>query len=157
MRFVGNISDHTWSLASDLLEPSSANVEIGFISNDGPLVEFDGLSFGIDAVCADKTFSVVEPPEGVVYVSTDQETLAAYALADTVSDEEWTFTVWAENAGTPFTDSFVVTVARPASPFPSWIWDNGAWVAPVPAPQDGKQYRWDEDAQQWFEYVPPTE
>ena len=36
---------------------------------------------------------------------------------------------------------------RPPSPYPSWTWDGGEWVAPVPKP-DG-DYWWDEGAQEW--------
>ena len=36
---------------------------------------------------------------------------------------------------------------RPPSPYPSWSWDGGEWVAPVPKP-DG-DFAWDEDAQEW--------
>ncbi len=37
-------------------------------------------------------------------------------------------------------------------PFPSWSLDaNYAWEAPVPMPDDGKPYAWDEDEQKWIE------
>ena len=36
---------------------------------------------------------------------------------------------------------------RPLAPYPSWTWDGGEWVAPVPKP-DG-DYWWDEGAQDW--------
>ena len=38
---------------------------------------------------------------------------------------------------------------RPPSPYPSWKWDGTEWVAPVPKPDDGGAYSWDEDAQDW--------
>jgi hypothetical protein len=35
-------------------------------------------------------------------------------------------------------------------PFPSWSRDNkGGWIAPVPYPNDGKIYSWDEEAGDW--------
>jgi hypothetical protein len=42
----------------------------------------------------------------------------------------------------------------PTSPFPSWIFENGRWTAPVPMPSDGKKYRWDENSLSWLEIVP---
>lgn len=36
---------------------------------------------------------------------------------------------------------------RPPSPYPSWVWDGSAWVAPVPMPEG--PHSWDEDAQAW--------
>ena len=39
------------------------------------------------------------------------------------------------------------------SPFPSWIYNSNTcqWEAPVVCPDDGKQYRWDEDQVIWVE------
>lgn len=39
----------------------------------------------------------------------------------------------------------------PPKPFESWQLDEATclWVAPVPHPEDGGDYSWDEDAQAW--------
>ena len=44
-------------------------------------------------------------------------------------------------------------VFYPAKPFPSWTISapTWTWTAPVPMPEDGKMYRWDEDQKQWDE------
>lgn len=41
----------------------------------------------------------------------------------------------------------------PPKPFPSWVLneDTCLWGAPVPYPQDGKQYKWDEPSLSWVE------
>ena len=41
----------------------------------------------------------------------------------------------------------------PPQPFPSWVLDEAScrWTTPVPYPQDGKNYAWDEAQQQWTE------
>ncbi len=38
-------------------------------------------------------------------------------------------------------------------PFPSWVLNEETcqWESPIPYPDDGKVYRWDEDTQQWVE------
>jgi hypothetical protein len=38
-------------------------------------------------------------------------------------------------------------------PFESWVLDEDTcrWEAPVPYPNDGKMYRWDETNQEWIE------
>ena len=42
-------------------------------------------------------------------------------------------------------------------PYPSWALDaNADWQAPVPMPDDGKMYGWDEATISWVEVVPPT-
>jgi hypothetical protein len=38
---------------------------------------------------------------------------------------------------------------RSPQPFPSWVWEDDGWVAPVPKP-DG-DFVWDEDAGVWVE------
>jgi len=38
-------------------------------------------------------------------------------------------------------------------PYPSWTLDNKLeWQSPVPMPNDGKLYQWDETARVWKEY-----
>lgn len=40
---------------------------------------------------------------------------------------------------------------REPSPHPSWTWDSvkKEWVAPVPYPEDGMVYLWDEESLSW--------
>jgi hypothetical protein len=54
----------------------------------------------------------------------------------------------------PDIDAFV----PPGPPYPSWTLnpDTAQWEAPVPYPDDGKHYVWDEDQQQWIELTPPV-
>ena len=41
------------------------------------------------------------------------------------------------------------------SPYPSWVFNDEAnsWEAPIPHPNDGKSYIWDEDQQNWTEIL----
>ena len=40
-------------------------------------------------------------------------------------------------------------------PYPSWVLDeNAQWQAPVPKPDDGKKYVWDEATLAWVEVTP---
>jgi hypothetical protein len=43
----------------------------------------------------------------------------------------------------------------PPKPFESWLLneDTCNWEAPKPYPTDGKLYNWDEESQEWIEYV----
>jgi len=45
----------------------------------------------------------------------------------------------------------LVTWLPVSAPYPSWIKQGNPlmWVAPVPYPNDGGLYRWDEDSQSW--------
>ena len=50
----------------------------------------------------------------------------------------------------PIRDAFI-----PPKPFASWVLDEATcrWEAPVPYPQDGKRYQWDEATTSWVELV----
>lgn len=37
----------------------------------------------------------------------------------------------------------------PPQPFPSWTRGDGEWLPPVPMPDDGERYEWNEEAQEW--------
>ena len=39
---------------------------------------------------------------------------------------------------------------KPSQPYPSWTYEGIEWVAPVAKPDDGKDYTWDEENQQWM-------
>ena len=43
-------------------------------------------------------------------------------------------------------------------PYPSWLLDpiNYNWYPPVPRPQDGGDWMWDEATLSWVPWVPPT-
>ena len=46
----------------------------------------------------------------------------------------------------------------PAQPYESWSLDeNYVWQPPTPYPDDGNDYRWDEDTTSWVEATPPDE
>lgn len=47
----------------------------------------------------------------------------------------------------PVRDAFV-----PPKPYPSWVLDESSclWQAPVPYPDDGQMYRWDEETGAWI-------
>lgn len=48
----------------------------------------------------------------------------------------------------PILDAFI-----PPKPYPSWLLNTQTclWEAPVPYPNDGKNYMWDEDTLSWVE------
>ena len=60
-------------------------------------------------------------------------------------------------AGRGFTYDPVRDAFISPSPFPSWILDQQTlkWEPPVPPPNDGKPYTWDEATLSWVEIPPP--
>ena len=46
----------------------------------------------------------------------------------------------------------------PPKPFESWVLNaDSDWEAPTPKPEDGKDYRWDEETTNWVEVLQETE
>lgn len=39
----------------------------------------------------------------------------------------------------------------PPQPYPSWTWDGERWQPPVPMPDKGDRWIWDEEKRQWIE------
>lgn len=63
-------------------------------------------------------------------------------------------------AGIGYTYDATMDAFIPPQPYPSWVLnsDSGLWDAPIPNPNDGKLYTWDEEGQKWVEAVlAPTE
>lgn len=61
-------------------------------------------------------------------------------------------------AGIGYTYDSVRDAFIPPKPYPSWLLNEQTclWEAPVPYPNDGKDYVWDESIQNWVE-VPTQE
>ena len=145
-----HLPDGTWTFDVQPESPSP-DIEIGFTCDQLP-VKFDNLSFGLKVFANGlEAFTKSYPPEGVRYVSTDQQYMTNDRL-DLAADDVVVLDVWAENSGVRHEASTTFTVPRPEQPYPSWVWDDGAWTAPVPHPDDGNDYVWDEDAGVWVEH-----
>lgn len=43
------------------------------------------------------------------------------------------------------------------APFASWVYDGDKWNAPIPMPEDGKIYGWNEEELAWVEFIVPIE
>ena len=58
-------------------------------------------------------------------------------------------------AGIGFTYSIDLDAFISPKPYPSWLLDTNTcqWQPPVPYPNDGKQYYWDENTKSWVEYT----
>lgn len=60
-------------------------------------------------------------------------------------------------AGIGYTYDPVLDAFIPPQPYPSWLLNTQTclWEAPVPYPDDGKPYVWDEDTLSWVEVPLP--
>lgn len=55
-------------------------------------------------------------------------------------------------AGIGYTYNQSLDAFIPPKPYPSWILNNitAEWVAPLPMPEDGQKYMWNEETQSWI-------
>ena len=60
-------------------------------------------------------------------------------------------------AGIGYTFNVALNAFIPPQPYPSWTLDTATydWVPPVPMPNDGGFYVWDEATLSWKEVTPP--
>lgn len=59
-------------------------------------------------------------------------------------------------AGVGYTYDPVLDAFIPPQPYPSWLLndDTCLWMPPVPRPEDGKMYSWDENVGEWVAQTP---
>jgi len=88
---------------------------------------------------------------GNVWKQTSYNTSGGVHYTDGVPSDDQTKAFRFNYAGIGFTydknrDAFI-----PPKPFESWILDEGIclWQPPLPYPEDGGNYRWDEDLFSW--------
>lgn len=64
----------------------------------------------------------------------------------------------AHYAGVGYTYDAALDAFIPPKPYPSWVFNptTCGWNPPVPVPNDGKRYDWDEEALSWVEVQPVT-
>ena len=130
---------------------------IRFADGDADRIYPDALTFGYTVtVNGDETGILTWPPSNIVIRELTPSRLFPYRL-DAAPDDEVTLLVWAINAGVTVEDEMTFTVPRPPQPYPSWTWKDGAWTPPVPYPNGGGFYTWDEGAQNWATVDPISE
>ena len=141
-----------WLVTEEELSPYYADLCIGFTDQE-TIVTFINLKFGYTLSSNDteiKTRSY--PPEGSRYLRTDQEFITIDRL-NLQPETSYSLFLWAENDGNRYEHTYNFTTPRPFQLFPSWIWNGEIWEAPVPYPNDGEFYGWNEDTQEWKEVV----
>ena len=88
---------------------------------------------------------------GDVYRQTSYNTRGGVHYTDGVPSDDQTKALRFNYAGIGFTYDEARDAFIPPKPYDSWVLDEGTclWVAPVPMPDDGADYVWDEEAGDW--------
>lgn len=112
MKILADLTTKTFTVDEETLP----HLYLGFRDNESQNVTFNNLSFGYKVTSGRKTIATVAyPPEGVQYVSSDQD----YISSDTIEvdpDTSYTVAIWVENAGEKFEGKF--TTKTPPAPEP---------------------------------------
>jgi hypothetical protein len=145
---TNNLNTQTWEIVKDITSSNFVDLHIGF-TNDLSLVSFDNLQFSYEL----KYNNVVEkfekfPKTGIKYISSDQKFLVIDRI-DVDIEKEYQLSLFVENSGKKSNISFQFMIPKPPSPYPSWIWEESVWNSPIPYPDDGQMYVWNEELQQW--------
>lgn len=148
---VDNFKKQNWDVSYENLSPYYADLQIGF-TEEAPIVHFNNLKFGFklasnDQVIDEQTY----PPKGVKYIRSDQKYIISHRLKFK-PETEYELFLWAENASVQIEKVETFTTPKPQQPYDSWIWDGEKWQPPVPYPDDGLFYVWNEDEETWQEY-----
>lgn len=88
----------------------------------------------------------------------DTETYYSQGTSYAVKRTSYNNKIRKQYAGIGFTYDPNADVFIAPQPFPSWSLDsNHDWQAPIPYPNDGLIYVWNEDDQDWETYVEQSE
>jgi hypothetical protein len=145
-----NFKTGNWSLDTSEIGPTSNDLFITF-TEEAPVITFKDLKFGYE-LRQDGNIKQygVYPPAGVRYKRSDQEYLVSARLK-LETEESYSLFLWAENDGQRFEKEFNFVTPRPRQPYDSWTWNSTdkRWDPPVPYPDDGNDYTWDEETTSW--------
>jgi hypothetical protein len=120
------------------------------LNRHGQTTNLRGVRFGFTAYADGQQIAEHSwPPPNVYYSKTDQDVLAVYRVT-WAPDQVIKIDAWLENLSGRIEESLTFTAPRPEQPYPSWTWEDGRWAPPVPYPDDGGEYVWDEDTLSWI-------
>lgn len=101
---------------------------------------------------------IVGKDENELIDGVDTETYYAQGTDYTVKRTSYNGNIRKQYAGIGFTYDPDADVFVAPQPFPSWSLDeNHDWQPPIPYPNDGLMYLWNEEVQDWEAYVADQE
>jgi len=153
MKAIANLSTQKWTFEYQDFY-GALPIRIG-IASDSEVTQLSNVSFGYEIYTgSDLITSESFPPENIVYVSTDQEIMTTSYFEKIKIGRPYTLKFWIDDFGKKFDSTFDIMIPKPEQPFESWIWneDISVWESPVPYPNDGEYYLWNEELGSWVLY-----
>ena len=138
------------SIDTSAVHPWGADLR-AMLNRHGQMINLRGVEMRL-TVTADgsEIYAMHLPPAGVKYKQTDQDVFATGRVR-WKPDQHIEVQAWCKtNSGHEVTAQAQFTAPRPAQPYPSWAWNGETWEAPLPYPDDGGDYTWDESSGEWL-------
>lgn len=125
-------------------------IHIRFLSSDSITTFYDvDLKYGYHikyngGVVDTKSY----PSEGIKILECDTNPITSeYFVFNKNSNYELYF--WYTLNSEKFDRNFEITTLLPKQPYPSWIWNDNEWVAPIDKPSN-HNYQWNENEKKWM-------
>lgn len=152
MDFVFDVAARSLSVVPNP-EPYGATVR-AMLNRYGQRVDLRGTEMRLTITADGETVADISlPSPGVRYSRTDQDVLSVERVR-WQPDQEIVATAWLRTgAGDEFTVEEKLTTPRPPQLYPSWTWQNNAWIAPISYPNDRDDYMWDEESGNWVKVI----
>lgn len=159
-----HLETNDWHIEYWDRDPINYVLRIGMTDGSpvGTNIFFSGLSYGYSLFdnSNDGEKLVIEkrfPMEGHTLICSDQE----YMTVDGIvlkRNTTYTLSLWASNRGDTYSTEFMFITPDGLVNYPSFSYNEETKVfeAPIPYPQDGKIYIWNEDTVNWVEFVEDT-
>lgn len=146
-----DLKTETWNI-QDIVEYNPSTHIIFDVKQRDPNIVFNNLRFGFKLYKDGELIrEVTEPPEGITFLSSDQDYLASIPIIVNMNTY-YTLHLWVEESGKRYELDYNLEVPKPPKPFPSWEWKDNGWMSPVTRPlgEDKINYIWDESTLNWI-------
>jgi hypothetical protein len=156
IRVTGDLNYNQWAVEDFFTDPRVIDLQIGFksIVHGDTYIEFVNLKYGF--FLSENNVTIQQgsyPPIGIKLINSDQEYIDQIRL-DVNPDHTYQLHIWAENSGIFYEHKLTLAIPKYEQPFASWTWTGNEWTAPIPYPDDGELYVWEEDNLNWVLYDP---
>lgn len=143
-----HVDNKIWTIEVPTIEHGYNELHINFISNE-EITYFDNLKFGYSVTLYDNVVSQQDFPHvGRKLDSSDSSVLARPAFL-VLADKTYRLDVWARNKGEIMEASTQFDTTKQEQPHSSWVWNGEMWIPPIPRPDDGRYYNWNENTRSW--------
>lgn len=152
MRCIFDVNNNSFDIDNENIASNYIQINIGFVDNKKMPVFFNNLRYGFKLFNNQNIITDFSYPlQDMVLLSTDQEYINNVLVNGLFPDINYLLNIWVENNGVLLETSIDIILQRPSQPYSSWIYDdqNYMWTAPIPYPNDGNNYMWDETNGLW--------